>query len=36
MLVIADLVKEAGDFHNVLDSKHVHHGFDKDELISKL
>lgn len=32
-LCIADLVEEDGDFHNAEDSKHVHHGFEKEKLI---
>ncbi|PKP10114.1 MAG: class I SAM-dependent methyltransferase [Bacteroidetes bacterium HGW-Bacteroidetes-4] len=35
-LCIADLVKEDGDFHNSEDSKHVHHGFEKEQLLKQL
>ena len=35
-LCIADLVEEDGDFHNAEDSKHVHHGFEKEKLINQL
>jgi 2-hydroxy-3-keto-5-methylthiopentenyl-1-phosphate phosphatase len=30
------LVEEDGDFHNAEDSKHVHHGFEKEKLINQL
>ncbi len=35
-LCIADLVEEQGDFHNAEDSKHVHHGFNREQLEKKL
>ncbi|MGE4290015.1 MAG: class I SAM-dependent methyltransferase [Salinivirgaceae bacterium] len=35
-LCIADLVKEDGDFHNSEDSKHVHHGFEREHLVKQL
>lgn len=35
-LCIADLVKEDGDFHTKDDSEHLHHGFEKDDLVSEL
>lgn len=35
-LCIADLVKEDGDFHNSEDSKHLHHGFEKEQLLRQL
>jgi ubiquinone/menaquinone biosynthesis C-methylase UbiE len=35
-LCIADLVKEDGDFHKAEDNHHVHHGFEKEQLLKHL
>lgn len=35
-LCIADLVKEDGDFHKAEDNYHVHHGFEKEQLLKQL
>ncbi|MGD9995249.1 MAG: class I SAM-dependent methyltransferase [Salinivirgaceae bacterium] len=35
-LCIADLVEEDGDFHKAEDNHHVHHGFEKEQLVKKL
>lgn len=35
-LIIADLVKEDGDYHGEANSSHPHNGFDKEELIEHL